>query len=69
MAWIPFGIGPRNCVGMRLALMETKLTVAQLMARYSFEKSEKTLVPLPIYEAGTITPTDGVYVKIVERRR
>ena len=68
MAWIPFGIGPRNCVGMRLALMESKLTVARIMSEFSFEKSEKTEEPLKVYEAATITPENGLYVKIARRQ-
>ena len=35
--YLPFGDGPRNCVGMRFALQEIKLCVAKIIRHYRFE--------------------------------
>ena len=34
--FIPFGGGPRNCLGIRLAILETKVCIAQVLKRYRF---------------------------------
>ena len=49
--YLPFVAGPRNCVGMRFALMEIKLVMAYLIHRFRFKKIEKTTVPLDFSRA------------------
>jgi cytochrome P450 len=42
--YLPFGNGPRNCVGIRFALIEIKLLLARLIIKYKFLKSNDTQV-------------------------
>ena len=42
-SYMPFSIGPRNCIGMRFALMEVKLTLARLVLKYKFILTEDVL--------------------------
>ena len=40
--YMPFGNGPRNCIGIRFALMEIKLALAHILTRFKFTKIDKT---------------------------
>lgn len=37
-----FGQGPRNCIGMRFALLEAKMGIVALMSKYSLKKTART---------------------------
>jgi len=45
-AYVPFGIGPRNCIGSRFALMNVKTVLYKMLLNFSFEVTEKTEIPL-----------------------
>ncbi|XP_035662664.1 cytochrome P450 3A21-like [Branchiostoma floridae] len=46
--WLPFEAGPRNCVGMRLALMELKVGVAKILMKYRVTTGPDTVVPVKL---------------------
>lgn len=44
MSWIPFGAGPRQCVGMRLGLVEAKTALAHVLKKYELVAGPATEV-------------------------
>nr|CAD7396492.1 unnamed protein product [Timema cristinae] len=54
-AYLPFGEGPRICIGMRFGLMQVKVGLATLLSKYEFSISEKSTVPLILEPAAMLT--------------
>ncbi|CAH0723078.1 unnamed protein product, partial [Brenthis ino] len=43
--YMPFGVGPRNCIGSRFALCELKSLLYQILLHFEVSPSEKTCIP------------------------
>ncbi|XP_072000950.1 thromboxane-A synthase [Engystomops pustulosus] len=65
--FLPFGAGPRSCIGMRLAILESKITLLRILQKFRFEICPKTQIPLQVTAVSTLRPKDGVYVRVVAR--
>ncbi|XP_011704856.1 PREDICTED: probable cytochrome P450 6a13, partial [Wasmannia auropunctata] len=48
-AYLPFGEGPRNCVGTQFGYLQTKIGLVSLLSKYNFKLHSRTQVP-PIFD-------------------
>ena len=48
--YLPFGIGPRACIGKGIALMEIKLCMIKILRRYRFVSCPETEVCIYVVE-------------------
>lgn len=64
----PFGAGPRNCIGLRFAQLEIKLTFCKLLHKFSIEPSVDTpKPPLKLAFGLSVRPKEEFKLKVVER--
>lgn len=52
--YLPFGSGPRNCIGSRFALMESKAILYHLLTNFTFEIGHNSTVPLRLAKTGFV---------------
>ncbi|KAK3102135.1 hypothetical protein FSP39_009074 [Pinctada imbricata] len=56
--FIPFGYGPRSCIGMRLALLEAKIAIVAVLKMFRFLVGEKTKLEDNLGAKGLLVPTE-----------
>lgn len=61
--YLPFGTGPRNCIGMRFAMMNMKLAVIRVLQNFSFKPCKETQIPLEIDSQGLTRPQRPIVLK------
>lgn len=65
--YMPFGIGPRNCIGSRFALMQMKCAFYYLLLNFTLEVCDKTQIPLKLVKGTRTQPEKGIWLELRPR--
>lgn len=57
--YIPFGLGPRNCIASRFALLECKALIYNLLLNFELVPIRKTRIPLKISRKSMMMVAEG----------
>ncbi|XP_067687896.1 cytochrome P450 3A29-like [Haliotis asinina] len=68
LTFLSFGYGPRMCVGMRLALIETKIALTHLLRSIKLEPMPDTQKVLTFKIANILTPEKDIRLKLSPRK-
>nr|XP_023014655.1 cytochrome P450 6a8-like [Leptinotarsa decemlineata] len=58
-AFIPFGAGPRICIGERFGIMQVKLALANIILKYRVTLDKKTITPIRLLPSPMVPVVDG----------
>ncbi|KAH8299852.1 hypothetical protein KR044_006949, partial [Drosophila immigrans] len=63
--WLPFGDGPRNCIGSRFGLMQTGVGLAHLIKDFKFSVAPSTQVPIKFVTKNILLCSEnGIHLKV-----
>ncbi|XP_050023289.1 cytochrome P450 3A8-like isoform X2 [Dermacentor andersoni] len=67
-AYVPFGLGPRECIGRRFALLELKTVLAKLVRTYVFSLCDETDEPMKLtVPTVTLNPKRNIKLRVTRR--
>ncbi|XP_049283068.1 cytochrome P450 6d3-like [Anopheles funestus] len=66
-AYYPFGVGPRNCIGLRQGVLVSKIGLVLLLSKYNFHATIPAKVKFAAINVG-LTPEVGLPMRIEHRK-
>jgi len=68
--YMPFGLGPRNCIGSRFALLEIKTIMFYMLSKFNFVATEKTQIPIVLSKKSfNIVGENGMWIGLEPRAK
>jgi cytochrome P450 len=64
--YIPFGGGPRNCIGAAFAQVEARIILARLLQAFDFRSTGKHVM---VQMGASLDPHPGVFLKVNKRKQ
>nr|WCC58066.1 cytochrome P450 [Pharsalia antennata] len=68
-SYMPFGSGPRNCIGSRFALLEAKVLLVSLMSRFDIVPVKRTTIPIKLAKTMNLSVKDGFWLGFKKRNK
>lgn len=59
LTFLAFGDGPRNCIGLRFGMMQTRVGLVMLLRNFKFTICDQTTVPMKISQTEFILSPEG----------
>lgn len=67
--YLPFGAGPRNCIGSKFAILQVKILLFTILSKYRFKVSSKTQKPLQLSKSALSMDTEcGIWLSLSLRK-
>ncbi|XP_031628009.1 probable cytochrome P450 6d5 [Contarinia nasturtii] len=67
--YLPFGAGPRNCIGLKLGLLQIKVGLVMMLKKFRFELSDQHKNTDMKFDPKFffMAPLDGIHLKVFKR--